>query len=215
VPAGECWLAGVYEVNGVGEAWAGFGVLATGTTRFAAKPDACSALGVSFGGDTLITEDPGAVRRARHLCRPDLLNSRHAPGQFAAFVHRVPHLAGSGLMTFAASDSLRSITAMTQELLPARDADEARARLLAVIDGAKAVPERDEAEQFLQDYLGVAPDSPAPAAARAAEALGTLTDDFRGYWSTWVGNTRIGLLHADRWAARPARFRRPRLRGRG
>jgi hypothetical protein len=216
---GECWLAGVYEVNALGEAWAGFDVLATGTMRFASKPDACSALGVSFDGDTLITGDPRAAARARRLCRPDLINSRHAPGQLAAFVHRAPHLTGSGLMTFAASDSLRSITAMAQELLPARDAAEARTRLLAAVDGAKAVPERDEAEQFLEHYLGVPPGSPAPAAARAAMALETLTDDFRGYWSTWVGNTRIGLLHADCWAARTARrpawLRVPRLRGRG
>lgn len=218
---GGCWLAGVYEVNALGETCAGFGVLATGTRRFAAKPDACSALGVSFDGDTLITEDPRAVGRARRLCRPDLLNGRHAPGQLAAFVHRVPHLTGAGgLMTFAASDSLRSVTAMTRELLPARDAAEARIRLLAAVEGAKAVPERDEAEQFLESYLGVAPGSPAPAAARAAVALETLTDDFRGYWSAWVGNTRIGVLHADRWAARrparrpgcPAWFRGPRLR---
>lgn len=205
---GGCWLAGIYEVNALGEAWAGFSALATGTAWFAAKPDACSALGVSFDGDTLITTDPRVVGRARRLCRPDLFSSRHDPGQVAAFVHRVPHLTGSGLMTYAASDSVRSITAMTRELLPARDAAEARARLLAVIDGAEAVPERDAAEQFLERYLGVAPDSPAPQAARAAMELQTLTDGFRGYWSAYIGDTRIGLLHADRWAARPAR--RPR-----
>ena len=199
---GEPWLAGVYEVNSVGEAWLGYEVLARGATRFSVKAEACSALGVSFDGDTFITTDPAAVARARRLPRVMLLNRTHGPGQLAAFVQRGSHLEGVGLMTFAASDDLRSIEAMTRALLPARDADEARTRLLAAIDGANAAPERDAAEEFLERHLGVPLPDVDPQAARAAEALATLTGDFRGYWSTYVGNTHIGLLHAACWAAR-------------
>lgn len=196
---GECWLAGAYEVNAVGEAWLGFDVLAWGATRFNAKADACSALGVSFNGDAFITTDPGAVARALRLPRVMLLNSRHGPGQLAAFVQRAAHLTGVGLMTFTTSDDHRSIEAMTHALLPARDADEARTRLLAAIDGAKAAPEWDTAEQVLQQHFGMPLPSVDPAAARAAEALQTLTDDFCGYWSAYVGNTHIGLLHTTCW----------------
>jgi len=89
--------------------------------------------------------------------------------------------------------------ARPRALLPARDADEARTRLLHAIDGARAAPERDAAEQFLERHLGVPLPDVDPEAARAAETLRTLTDDFRGYWSTYVGNTHIGVLHAACW----------------
>src|SRR5262249_15146441 len=162
---GESWLAGAYEVNAVGEAWLGYDVLAWGTTWFSAKAEACSAVGVSFEGDTFTTTDPGAVARARRPPRVMLLKRRHWAGELAAFVQRAPHLDGTGLMTFAASDRHRSIEVMTRELLPARDASEARTRLLAAIDGAKAAPERDAAERFLQQYLGVPPPGVDPQAA--------------------------------------------------
>lgn len=194
------WLAGVYEVNAVGEAWLDYAVLAQGTTRFSAKAAACSALGVSFDGDTFTTTDPAAVARARRLPRVMLLNRTYGPGQLAAFVQCAPHLERAGLMTFAARDDHRSIQAMTRALLPARNADEARIRLLAAFDGAKAAPERDAAEEFMHRHLGVPLPDVGPEAARAAEALRTLTDDFRGYWSTYVGNTHIGLLHTACWA---------------
>lgn len=198
--AGGPWLAGVYELNALGEAWLGYSVLARGTTRFTDKAQACSTLGISFDGDTFTTTDPEVVARARRLPRVELLNHSHGPGQLAAFVQAAPHLRGAGLMTFAASDDQRSIEAMTRALLTACNADEARTRLLAAVDGAKAAPERDAAEQFLHQNLGVPLPSVDPAAARAAEALGTLTDEFHGYWSTYVGNTHIGLLHTARWA---------------
>lgn len=202
---GESWLAGVYEVNAVGQAWLGYDVLAGGTTRFAAKDAACAALGVSFDGDEFTSEDPRVVTRfRRRLPKVMLLNSRHDPGQLAAFVQRAPHLNGAGLMTFACSDSQRSVEAMTRELLPASDMDEARTRLLAVIDGASAVPERDAAEQFLE-LLGVPPESTGPAAGRAARELNGLPGEFSGYWHTYVGNATIGLLHAACWAAPRAR----------
>jgi hypothetical protein len=198
--AGGPWLAGVYELNALGEAWLAYDVLARGTTQFADKAQACSPLGISFDGDTFTTTDREVVARALRLPRVELLNHTHGPGQLAVFVRAAPHLNGAGLMTFAASDDQRSIEAMTRALLPARNADEARTRLLAAVDGAKAAPERDAAEQFLNQNLGVPLPSVDPQAARAAEALRTLTDDFRGYWSTYVGNTHIGLLHTARWA---------------
>lgn len=114
--------------------WQGYDVLARGATRFSGKAAACS-------GDAFTTTDPAAVARARQLPRVMLLNRRHGPGQLAVFVQRAPHLDGASLTTFAVSGDQRSIEAMTHALLPARDADEARTRLLAAIDGAGAAPE--------------------------------------------------------------------------
>ncbi len=187
-------------MNALGGVWLGDDVLARGATRFSGKAAACSALGISFAGDAFTTTDPGAVARARQLPRVMLLNRRHGPGQLAVFVQRAPHLDGASLMTFAVSDDQRSIEAMTHALLPARDADEARTRLLAAIDGARAAPEWDAAEHVLHRHFGVPLPSVGGAAARAAGALRTLTDDFGGYWSAYVGNVHIGLLHAGCWA---------------
>ncbi len=157
-------------MNALGGVWLGDDVLARGATRFSGEAAACSALGISFAGDAFTTTDPAAVARARQLPRVMLLNRRHGPGQLAVFVQRAPHLDGASLMTFAVSDDQRSIEAMTHALLPARDADEARTRLLAAIDGARAAPEWDAAEHVLHRHFGVPLPSVGGAASRAAGA---------------------------------------------
>lgn len=193
------WLAGVYELNAVGEAWAGFSVLTGSTMRFATKQQACTALAIAYDGDSYSSTQAAAVARARALIRPALINSVHRPGQLVLFVQHVPHLDGTGLITYAASDSARSISAMTKALTPAPDAERARARMLEAVAVTSALPERDGVEDFLEDAFGIAPASPDPAAERAAKAIATLTDDFRGDWYTFVGNTRIGVFHAECW----------------
>jgi hypothetical protein len=197
------WLAGVYELNACGEAWAGFSVLTSATVRFATKQEAYSALGVAVDGDSYTSTDTAAVERARKLIRPALINSRHAPGQLVLFVLHAPHLDGTGLMTYTASDSDRSISAMTQALTPAPDADHARARLLEAVAAANAHPERDVVENFVETHFGIAPDSTGPEAERAAQTLATLTDEFRGDWFAYVGNTRIGVFHSACWTRQP------------
>jgi len=194
------WLAGVYELNANGEAWAGFNVLVGATVRFDTKQEACSALGVVVDGDSYSSTGAAVVERARKLIRPALINSSHAPGQLVLFVLHAPDLDGTGLMTYAASDSDRSISSMTQALTPAPDADHARARLLDAVAAANAHPERDVVENFVETHLGIAPDSTGPEAEQAAQTLATLTDEFRGDWFAYVGNTRIGVFHSDCWA---------------
>lgn len=193
------WLAGVYERNGVGEAWAGFDVLTAATIRFATKHEASSALGIVVDDDSYTSTDTATLARACELIQPALINSRHVPGQLVLFVLYAPHLGCTGLMTYAASDSDRSISTMTQALTPAPDADQARARLLDAVTAASAHPERDDVEKIFATHFGIAPDSPLPEAERAARALATLTDEFRGHWSAYIGNTRIGVLHTDCW----------------
>ncbi len=51
------------------------------------------------------------------------LNGRYRPGQIAMFMPCAAHLDDSRLMTFAASDSHRSIEAMRRDLLPAKDGE--------------------------------------------------------------------------------------------
>jgi hypothetical protein len=201
------WLAGVYKLNYYREAWLGYSVLAHGTTRFASKEEACAALGVSFDGDALSSTYPAVLAGARKLPHQELLNTRHKPGQLAAFIQHAPHLDGTGLMTFALSDGQRSIAEMTRALLPASSAAEARTRITAAVEGAAAAPEYGDDEIFMQDVFGIALREPRGQAARALQDLQHLPDDFRGYWSTYVASTRIGVIHAACW--NPRRSARP------
>lgn len=197
---GGSWLAGVYEPNYYSEVWLGYSVLGQGTTRFATREQACGALGVTFDGEALITTDVAAVVRARKLPHQELLNRSHKPGKLAAFIQHAPHLDGTGLMTFALSDHQRSISAMTRALQPARDAAEARISLIAAITRAFAAPEYDEDEIFMRDVFGISPPDPGARADRAMQAVQDLTDDFRGYWDTYIASTHIGVIHASRWS---------------
>jgi len=195
------WLAGIYEKNFDHEAWLGWSVLGRGTTRFPSKDAAGAALRIRFDGDSLVTADPETVQRARAgLAREELLNSRHRPGSLSLFVRHAPHLDGAGLMTFILSDSMRSVEVMIGALVPASDAGEARTRLVAAAAQAAANPERDAAEDFMEKAFGMTPHPAGPQADRAVAALETLTDDFRGFWDTYVGNTCIGVVHSDCWA---------------
>lgn len=203
-PEQSTWLAGIYEKNYCHEAWLGWSVLGRGTTRFPSKDAACAALRVRFDGESLVTADPSTVQRARAgLAREELLNSRHRPGSLCLFVRHAPHLDGARLMTFTLSDNKRSVEAMVGALAPASDAGEARARLVIAATQAAANPERDAAEDFMEKAFGITPHPAGPEADRAIKALETLTDDFRGFWDTYIGNTRIGVLHSDCWAPAP------------
>lgn len=194
------WLAGVYEPNALGEVFLSFELLARGTTRFRSREHVCDTLAISIDGDTWDSNDPELIARARRvLAREQRINTTHRPGQLRLFVCHAPHLDGAALLTFALDDEHRTIPDMIGALTPAANASHARERLVGQIEAVRREPTHAPDEVFLAD-LGIAPEPPDPQAERPIAALHTLTDDFRGFWDTYVANTHIGVLHTDCWS---------------